>query len=51
MQVIRRRFAFRDLMMALMKVVRFLRSILSGEATRHLEAVLLASTWQVLLGA
>jgi len=34
-----------------MKVVRFLRSILSGEATRRLEAELSALIWRVLLGA
>ena len=51
MQATHRRYAFRDLIAVLMKVVRFLRSILSGEATRRLEAVLLALTWRVLLGA
>ena len=51
MQVTHRRFGFLDLMTVLMKVVRYLRSILSGEATRLLEAALSALIWRVLLGA
>jgi|TARA_R100001460_G_scaffold38591_1_gene73115 hypothetical protein len=51
MQVTRKRYDFRDLTTVLMKVVRYLRSILSGEAIRRLEAALSALIWRVLLGA
>jgi hypothetical protein len=51
MQTTHRRYDFRDLIAVLMKVVRFLRSILSGETIRRLEAVLSALIWRVLLGA
>jgi hypothetical protein len=49
--MIRKLFGFRGLITASTKAVRFLRSILSGEAIRRLEAELSALTWRVLLGA
>jgi len=51
MQATRKRYDFRDLMTALLKVAHCLRLILSGEAIRLLEARLSALIWQVLLGA
>lgn len=51
MQVTRKRYDFRDLITVLMKVGHCLRSILSGEAIRRLEAELSVLIWRVLLGA